>query len=94
LKKACSDQEELEHASSAFVLAAMTTRLQREFGDRGMRLALLECGHIAQNLCLQATALSLGALTYGKIDAVELRSVLDIPETEEPVYVILAGPKF
>lgn len=93
LKKACCDQEEVDSAAAAFVLTAVMPRLNREFGERGMRLALLECGHIAQNICLQATALALGALTYGKTDDAELKRVLDLPETEEPAYVILAGPR-
>jgi nitroreductase len=67
--------------------------VQREFGDRGPRLALIEAGHIAQNVCLQAAGLSLGALTFGKTDDAELKKVVDLPHPEESAYLLLVGPR-
>jgi SagB-type dehydrogenase family enzyme len=93
LKKAACDQEEVEDASAAILLAVSYPRVQREFGDRGPRLALIEAGHIAQNVCLQAAGLSLGALTFGKTDDAELKKVVDLPHPEESAYLLLVGPR-
>lgn len=94
LREACCDQEEADFASAAIVLSASTQKLKREFGDRGIILGFIECGHIGQNICLQAASLGLGALTFGKTNCGGLKSAIDLPITEEPCYVILAGPKF
>lgn len=93
LKKAACGQEEVEAAPAAILFAVAGGRVQREFGEHGSRLACIEAGHIAQNICLQAAALSLGALTYGKIDAAEMKKLLDLPHPEEAAYLVLAGPK-
>ncbi len=93
LKHAAVDQEEVENAAAAVLLAADYGRARREFGDNGQRLVLIEAGHIAQNVCLQATALSLGVIAFGKTDPAEVKRIIDLPEPEEHVYLILAGPK-
>lgn len=90
---ACQDQEEADTSAAAIILAANNGRMKREFGDAGPKLACLEAGHIAQNVCLQATALSLGTLTYGKTDAAAMSRLLELPDAEEPAYLVLAGPK-
>jgi SagB-type dehydrogenase family enzyme len=94
LRKAACDQEECETASAAILLAAHYGRVKREFGENGPRLVCLEAGHIGQNICLQATALGIGALTYGKTDPAEMKRVVDLPEPEEASYLILVGPKY
>jgi thiopeptide-type bacteriocin biosynthesis protein len=38
---------------------------RKKYGLRAYRLVLLECGHLAQNLCLVATALGLSSITVG-----------------------------
>jgi SagB-type dehydrogenase family enzyme len=93
LKRAAIDQEEVENAAAAIVLAADYGRARREFGDAGTRLVHIEAGHIAENVCLQATALSLGVITFGKTDPVEIKRIVDLPEPEEHTYLILAGPR-
>jgi SagB-type dehydrogenase family enzyme len=93
LVKAACDQPEPGDAAAAILVAATFGRMQREFGDNGVRLAYLEAGHAAENVCLQATALSLGVLTIGRIDVVEMKRMVDLPEPEEAVYLILAGSR-
>jgi len=57
-----------EVASSCAVLvfvAAIFGRTRFKYGLRGYRFALLEAGHVGQNIALAATALGLGAVPLG-----------------------------
>jgi SagB-type dehydrogenase family enzyme len=59
-------QAELEAACAATVfVTAVFYRSTFKYGDRGYRFALLEAGHLAQTVCLTATALSLAATPVG-----------------------------
>jgi SagB-type dehydrogenase family enzyme len=48
-----------------FLLAAVFWRTRFKYGLRGYRFALLEAGHVAQNIVLAAAALGLGAVPLG-----------------------------
>lgn len=52
-------------ASLLFFITALFERSVFKYGDRGYRFALLEAGHVAQNLNLAATALGMGAVNIG-----------------------------
>ncbi|MBV7674101.1 SagB/ThcOx family dehydrogenase [Streptomyces halstedii] len=60
------------------------------YGDRGYRYTLLEAGHAAQNLCLAATAMRLGAVTVGGFDD-EAVSVAFGLDREVPYYAVAVG---
>ena len=76
----------------AFVLTARLPRVQSKYGERGYRFALMESGHIAQNLVLVATALGLNSLPVGGFFDAGLTHLLGIDGDDEvAVYVILAG---
>ena len=93
LQEAVFDQGEVEDAALAILISANYRRSKQEFGENGIRLAHMEAGHVAQNVCLQSTALGLGVIGMGKIDAPRMRALVELPETEEPLYLLLAGPK-
>ncbi|MFC6706685.1 SagB/ThcOx family dehydrogenase [Flexivirga alba] len=62
-------QTELADAPLTVVLAGAAGRLKQKYGDRGYRLALIDAGHVSQNLYLVATALGLAiTATAGFID--------------------------
>ncbi|MDH5696163.1 MAG: nitroreductase family protein, partial [Dehalococcoidia bacterium] len=48
-------------------------------------------GHAAQNLCLQATAMGLGVVTVGAFNDEEVTKLLNLPEDEQPLYIIPVG---
>ena len=52
-------------ASAVFFITALFERSTFKYGERGYRFALLEAGHLAQNLNLVATALGLGVVNVG-----------------------------
>jgi len=91
LEKAAADQQCVGQSALIVVLTGYYTRLLREFGEAGHKLAAMEAGHIGQNFCLQATSLGLGAIGLGKFDPVSVKMLLPIPQNEEPLYLLLAG---
>jgi SagB-type dehydrogenase family enzyme len=48
-----------------FVVSGVFWRTRFKYGLRGYRFALLECGHLAQNILLTATAFGLGSVPIG-----------------------------
>ncbi|MEW6033865.1 MAG: SagB/ThcOx family dehydrogenase [Chloroflexota bacterium] len=75
------------------VIAAAYERTTKKYGERGVRYVHIEVGHAAQNICLQATALGLGAVTVGAFSDERVKGVLAMPENEAPLYIIPVGRK-
>lgn len=91
LADACLSQAWVEQAAADVIIAAVYERTTARYGERGVRYVHLEVGHAAQNLCLQATALGLGAVTVGAFDDAGVRTVIGLPEEETPLYVVPIG---
>jgi SagB-type dehydrogenase family enzyme len=81
----------VREAPAVFVFTAVYERTTERYGDRGIRYVHMEAGHAAENLCLQATALGLGAVTVGAFEDGRVSNTIDLPEAEEPLYVIPVG---
>jgi SagB-type dehydrogenase family enzyme len=54
-----------ELTGCALVVTAVFPRTRFKYGQRGYRFALLEAGHLGQNVLLVAAAVGLSALPYG-----------------------------
>jgi SagB-type dehydrogenase family enzyme len=93
LAQAALEQEWVEEGAVDFVFTAVYERTTGKYGQRGIRYVHMEAGHAAQNLCLQATALGLGAVTIGAFYDKEVSRLLNLPADEEPLYVIPVGRK-
>ncbi|MDT7043056.1 SagB/ThcOx family dehydrogenase [Candidatus Nitronereus thalassa] len=59
-------------------ITAMFERTVFKYGDRGYRFALLEAGHVAQNMNLVATALKLGCVNIGGFYDRDIDAYLDL----------------
>lgn len=66
-------------------------RAGQKYGSRGTRYAMIEAGHIGQNLFLQAEALGLRAGIVGAFRDQDIARVLQIPEAHEPLLIMPAG---
>jgi SagB-type dehydrogenase family enzyme len=76
------------------LFTAVLERPRRKYGERGYRLALLEAGHIAQNLCLVAAALELGSMNVCGFFDDRLNAALSIDGVDEAVlYVAYVGAR-
>jgi nitroreductase len=84
-------QDAVECAPVVVVIAAVYARSRAKYGDRAVRFATLEAGHVAENLLLQAVALGLATVPVGALDADEVAAVLDLPGSREPIYLVAVG---
>jgi SagB-type dehydrogenase family enzyme len=66
-------------------------RITGRYQQRGIRYAWMEAGHAAQNVCLQAAALGLGAVPVGAFDDRAVQRMLRMRSAEEPLYLIPVG---
>lgn len=83
---------DVANAAIVLHLHLSTGPIVRRYGQRGLRFALLEAGHLAQNLVLVATALGFKSITLGGFydDALAVAGGLD-SVAELPVYLIPIG---
>jgi SagB-type dehydrogenase family enzyme len=93
LANAALGQTVVRDAAADIVITAVYERTTQKYGDRGIRYAQMETGHAAQNILLQATALNLGAVTVGAFDDNQVKTILNMPENESPLYIIPVGEK-
>jgi SagB-type dehydrogenase family enzyme len=92
LATAALGQDEIEDAPATFVLTAVYERIERKYGHaRGERYTVLEAGHAAQNLLLQATVLGLASVPMAAFEDERVRAALELPPDHEPLYLIPVG---
>jgi SagB-type dehydrogenase family enzyme len=78
----------------ALVVTAMLWRSRFKYGQRGYRFALLEAGHLAQNVLLASEALDLGSVPVGGFYDHKLATLVAIDGVNEvPLYVLPIGAK-
>jgi SagB-type dehydrogenase family enzyme len=63
IERVCCWQPQASQCAVVVFLGGMLQRTVRKYGDRGLRYVFLDAGHLAQNLCLTATAAGLGCMT-------------------------------
>jgi SagB-type dehydrogenase family enzyme len=74
-------------------ITGMFWRTRFKYGQRGYRFALLEAGHVGQNLVLAATALALGSVAVGGFFDCRIEELLGIDGVNESaVYAVAVGP--
>jgi len=61
------------------------------YGERGRRYALIEVGHCAQNVHLEAVSLGLGSVPIGAFRDKKILNLLRLPENLDPIYIIPIG---
>ncbi len=84
----------VESCPVALVVTAMLWRSRFKYGQRGYRFALLEAGHLAQNVLLASEGLDLGAIPVGGFYDRRLAALLAIDGVNEvPLYVLPIGSK-
>ena len=76
-----------------FIITAEYKRITGKYGERGVRYALIEVGHVAQNLFLQSEALGLGAGIVGAYNDPEVSKVAGLPSKHEPLLIMPVGYK-
>lgn len=84
--------EVVKHAAVCLLMVANFPRTKFKYGERGYRFALLEAGHIAQNMLLVAASLGTGALPLGGYVDDELNTLIGVDGCDQAiVYGIIMG---
>lgn len=89
--RACLSQKWVLQARANIVIAADYERTTRYYGERGIRYVILEAGHCAQNIYLEAAALGLGAVAIGAFYDEELGEAVGLREEVQPIYMVSVG---
>jgi SagB-type dehydrogenase family enzyme len=76
-----------------FLITAEYRRITAKYGERGIRYALIEAGHMGQNIFLQAEGLGLGAGIVGAFRDEAVVQVTGIPPSHEPILIMPVGYK-
>ncbi|HDZ91977.1 MAG TPA: SagB/ThcOx family dehydrogenase, partial [Deltaproteobacteria bacterium] len=66
-------------------------RITDRYGERGVRYAHMEVGHVGQNIYLQAQTLGLGTVAVGAFRDRGVSGLLGLPEKHRPLYVMPVG---
>ncbi len=74
-----------------FILTAVIPRNEVKYGNNAYRFAMLEAGHIGQNIYLTSESQGLGCCALGMFDNDKISKLLDIAEDELPLYILLVG---
>lgn len=91
LHRASLNQDAVRDASVDLIITANFTITQARFGERAFRYVCMEIGHVAENIHLQAAALGLGSVPIGSFWDDVVKKTLDIPDSEDPLYIIPVG---
>lgn len=77
-------------SETALVFTAIWERSESKYGRFAYDLALLEAGHMAQNVLLAATALGIGARPVAGFDDTTMETILDLDsEREQAIYAVM-----
>ena len=75
------------------VITAEYERITRKYGERGIRYAHIEVGHVGQNIFLQAGGLGLGAGIVGAFLDASVAEAIGAPRKHEPLILMPVGYK-
>lgn len=92
LADAALGQSPIRKAPVVIAIVADYGKTTVKYGERGVRYVHLEAGHSAQNICLQAEALGLGAVVIGAFSDRDVASLLR-SAGRQPLYLIPLGRK-
>jgi len=85
------EQSWVADAPALLVITAVVQRTARKYGSRAERYVLIEAGHAAQNVYLQAEALGLGTVIVGAFEDEPLGRLLRLPPGQRPVGLMPVG---
>ena len=92
IKRAFINSDNVDNACGIIITTSIFERTTTKYKERGYRFALLEAGHIAQNILLSATALNLKSLPWGGYYDDELAQILNIDTRNElPLHTVFFG---
>ncbi len=94
IAQAALNQDMAREAAVVFVWVAVIHRSSQKYRQRAYRYIYLDCGHIAQNLYLAATAMGMGCCGMAAFFDDEVNDLLGIDgRTETAIYLAAVGKR-
>jgi SagB-type dehydrogenase family enzyme len=85
-------QDSIKQAPLVIVITTEYARAEHQYGEeRARRFALMEAGHVAQNILLQAYAMGLAGVAFGAFKDEQIAEVMQLPSEREPLYILALG---
>ncbi len=81
----------MANAPLTLVITAEYSRIMGKYGQRGVRYAMIEAGHIGQNIFLQCQGMGLEAGIVGAFEDEKVVQVMGIKRTHEPLLIMPVG---
>ena len=91
LAKGALGQDAVENAPVVFVIACVYRRICGRYGERGIRYAYMEAGHIAQNILLEGVSLGIQGVPIGAFREEDVKHSIRLPDDHDPLYIIPVG---
>ena len=91
LAAAAPDSDVVANAPCSIIVVGSVRKAAAKRDNKAERFMLLEAGHIAQNIQLQAVSLELGSVTVGAFDIKQVRKICKLPASLEPLSIICVG---
>jgi SagB-type dehydrogenase family enzyme len=91
LAAAAAQQTWVSEAAVVLVFSSVSRRTESKYGRRSERYILIEVGHAAQNVFLQAQSLALATAVIGAFRDNEVAELLELPRGERPIYLMPLG---
>lgn len=93
LSGAALNQGSISSAPVTIVICAVPERTMSVYGERGKRYIFMEAGHVAENIHLEAESLGLDSVPVGAFKDSQVEDLLNLPDKENPLYIIPVGYK-
>ncbi|MBA7606506.1 Microcin B17-processing protein McbC [subsurface metagenome] len=81
----------IARAPISIVTTIEYSRITSRYGQRGVRYAHMEVGHVGENVYLEAEALDLGTVAIGAFSDGMVSKCLNLPREHEPLYIMPVG---
>lgn len=91
LAEAALSQSAVRDGTACLVITAVVERTRTRYGARAERYVLMESGHAAQNVYLQAYTLGLGTVAVGAFEDDRIRRLMGLDGEEIPLYLLPVG---
>jgi protease I len=91
LATAALNQVAVAEAACDIIVAGSVKNLAAKHRNKAKRYMLLEAGHVAQNIQLQAVCLELGSVPIGDFNIRNVNKACGLPTNLEPLYIICVG---